>query len=87
MGGGTVDRVRAKSGFTDLRSFLQQQKYFTPVKLENNLYYYTYVVTIVKGEEVSELDKRSQRVELGSFPFVCWESRDPQLRHITIKST
>ena len=35
------------------------------------MYYFTYVVTIVKGEEVSELDKRSQRVELGSFPFVC----------------
>ena len=50
------------------------------------MYYYTYVVTIVKGEEVSELDKISQRVELGSFPFVCWESRDPQLRHITIQA-
>lgn len=58
MGGGTVDRLRAKSGFTDFRSF---------------------VVTIVKGDEVSELDKRSQRAELGSLPFVCWESRDPQL--------
>ena len=23
MGGGTLDRLRAKSGFTDLRSFLQ----------------------------------------------------------------
>ena len=57
------------------------------MKLGNNLYYYTYVVTIVKGEEVSELDKRSQRVELGSFPFVCWESRDPQLRNVTIKAS
>ena len=71
MGGGPLDRLRPKSGFTDLRSFLQQQKHFTPVKLENNLYVTTYVVTIVKGEEVSELDKRSQRTELGSLPFVC----------------
>lgn len=85
MGGGPLDRLRPKSGFTDLRSFLQQQKHFTPVKLENNLYVTTYVVTIVKGEEVSELDKRSQRTELGSLPFVCWESRDPQLRHIPLK--
>lgn len=53
-----MDRLRAKSGLTDLRSF---------------------VVTIVKGDEVSELDKRSHRAELGSLPFVCWESRDPQL--------
>ncbi len=40
----------------------------------------TYVVTIVIGDEVSELEKRSQRAELGSLPFVCWESRDPQLQ-------
>lgn len=40
----------------------------------------TYVVTIVIGDEVSELEKRSQRAEPGSLPFVCWESRDPQLQ-------
>ena len=70
MGGGPLDRLRPKSGFTDLRSFLQQQKHFTPVNW-GIICTKTYVVTIVKGEEVSELDKRSQRTELGSLPFVC----------------
>ena len=52
--------------------------------MENYFATNTYVVTIVKGDEVSELDKRSHRAELGSLPFVCWESRDPQLQHITL---
>ena len=82
IGGGTVDRLRVKSGLTDFRSFLKQRKNVYFYDLEHYFVTNTYVVTIVKGVEVSELDKRSQRAELGSLPFVCWESRDPQLKHV-----